>query len=66
LLQRGESPTWVQQQLGHASITLTVDTYGRWLPKKPVQGGAMLLESLTDGYKVETQPLEILEKPLKP
>jgi integrase len=32
LLQQGESPAYVQRQLGHASIKLTVDTYGRWLP----------------------------------
>jgi integrase len=32
LLQAGESPAYVQRQLGHASIKLTVDTYGEWLP----------------------------------
>lgn len=32
LLPQGESPVYVQRQLGHASIKLTVDTYGRWLP----------------------------------
>jgi integrase len=32
LLQQGESPTYVQRQLGHASIQLTADTYGRHLP----------------------------------
>jgi hypothetical protein len=32
LLQQGESPAYVQRQLGHASIKLTVDTYGKWLP----------------------------------
>jgi integrase len=32
MLQAGESPVYVQRQLGHASIKLTVDTYGRWLP----------------------------------
>ena len=32
LLQQGESPAYVQRQLGHASIQLPVDTYGRWLP----------------------------------
>jgi len=32
LLVNGESPYYVQRQLGHASIQLTVDTYGRWLP----------------------------------
>ncbi len=32
LLQQGESPAYVQRQLGHASIQLTCDTYGKWLP----------------------------------
>ena len=32
LLQQGESAAYVQRQLGHASIKLTVDTYGKWLP----------------------------------
>jgi hypothetical protein len=26
------SPAYVQRQFGHASIQLTVDTYGKWLP----------------------------------
>jgi len=32
LLQQGESPQYVQRQLGHSSITLTADLYGKWLP----------------------------------
>ena len=32
ILQAGERPVYVQRQLGHASIKMTVDTYGRWLP----------------------------------
>ena len=32
LPQQGESIVYVQRQLGHASIQLTVDTYGKWLP----------------------------------
>ncbi len=32
LIQDGVSIAYVQRQLGHASISLTVDTYGRWLP----------------------------------
>lgn len=32
MLQQGESITYVQRQLGHASIQLTMDTYGKWLP----------------------------------
>jgi integrase len=31
-LQLGESPVYVQRQLGHSSIKMTVDTYGKWLP----------------------------------
>ena len=34
LLAGGVSPAYVQEQLGHASIELTVGTYGRWLRKK--------------------------------
>jgi integrase len=29
-LEGGADITWVQKQLGHSSITLTVDTYGSW------------------------------------
>jgi integrase len=29
-LQNGARIDWVQRQLGQSSITLTVDTYGRW------------------------------------
>jgi integrase len=32
LLEMGESPAYVQRQLGHSSIKMTVDTYGKWLP----------------------------------
>lgn len=31
LIQQGAPIVFVQRQLGHASIKLTVDTYGRWL-----------------------------------
>jgi integrase len=39
LLEQGEAVQYVQEQLGHKSITLTVDTYGRWLPKRAIRGG---------------------------
>lgn len=32
LIAAGESPAYVQQQMGHASIAMTVDVYGSWLP----------------------------------
>ena len=34
LLAAGVSPAYVQQQLGHANIGLTVGTYGRWSPEE--------------------------------
>lgn len=33
LISEGASPAYVQAQLGHASISLTVDTYGNHLPR---------------------------------
>ena len=32
LVQQGESLAYVQRMLGHSSIRLTVDIYGKWLP----------------------------------
>jgi integrase len=32
LISRGVSPAYVQQQMGHSTIGMTVDTYGSWLP----------------------------------
>jgi integrase len=58
LLQQGESPAYVQRQLGHASIQLTVDTYGRWLP----MGNKAAVDCLDDatpgtsGSKVVANP----------
>ena len=48
LLQQGESPQYVQEQLGHASLSLTTDTYGRWLPKKPIFGGVNSLDDASE------------------
>jgi hypothetical protein len=44
LLQRGENPKYVQQQLGHASLSMTTDLYGRWLRAVPTRGGVNALE----------------------
>jgi integrase len=45
MLQAGESPVYVQRQLGHASIKMTVDTYGKWLP----MGNKAAVDRLDDG-----------------
>ena len=46
LLSEGLSPVYVQEQLGHATIELTVSTYGRWLKKK-APGALDLLDGST-------------------
>lgn len=43
LLAVGVSPAYVQEQLGHASIEMTVRVYGRWLRKR-VPGAVDLLD----------------------
>jgi integrase len=70
LLQQGESPAYVQRQLGHASIQLTVDTYGRWLPMgnkaavdrlDDVTGSKMVAEAAFEG--AETGSAKAVETP---
>jgi integrase len=64
LLQEGESVQYVQEQLGHSSITLTADTYGKWLPKKSVRGGVNLLGDVIGSSVGSSRPGK-LTKPLK-
>lgn len=52
LLQMGESPAYVQRQLGHSSIKMTVDTYGKWLPA----GNKNAVDRLD-----ETMPMKVAE-----
>lgn len=48
LIAEGKSPAYVQAQLGHKSITMTVDTYGKWLP----QGDKAAIDSLDDAQSL--------------
>jgi hypothetical protein len=63
----GERAQPIQRQLGHASIKLTVDTYGRWLP----MGNKAAVNRLDDpsGSKVvagtATSGESVLEMPKK-
>lgn len=52
MLQQGESPVYVQRQLGHASIQLTVDTYGKWLP----MGNKAAVDRLDSGGSLVADP----------
>jgi len=47
LLQNGESLKFVQEQLGHSSIKLTADLYGKWAKTEPMRGGANYLDAMT-------------------
>ncbi len=46
-LVNGEHPKFVQEMLGHASITLTMDTYSHVLPGMQEESAARLNELLT-------------------
>lgn len=52
LISKGKPIAYVQQALGHASISMTVDTYGSWLPMEAPGAvdvlGEGLLEALTE------------------
>ncbi len=66
MLQQGESVAYIQRQLGHASIQLTVDTYGKWLPlgnkaavdRLDEQSGSKVVAA---GIGENTQVVEYLE-----
>jgi integrase len=66
MLQNGESPAYVQRQLGHASYQLTVDTYGKWLPmgnKAAVDrldgvAGQNVVAAVAGNRGVPSQPLD--------
>ncbi|GAG47150.1 unnamed protein product [marine sediment metagenome] len=48
-----QSPGYVQKQLGHSSIFITMDIYCHWIP---VEGRAGLEDALTGGGKVVPNP----------
>jgi len=52
LLQMSVNPVYVQRQLGHSSIKLTVDTYGKWLPVGD-KGLVDLLDGASDSKSSE-------------
>jgi site-specific recombinase XerD len=61
LLQRGENPKYVQQQLGHSSLALTTDLYGKWLRAQPTQGGVAALDAPATAVIPEAQVREAAE-----
>lgn len=62
LLADGVSIAYVQRQLGHASISLTVDLYGKWLPMNG--GGAVdRLDEVADGPDANSSGIKVVSKP---
>ncbi len=53
LLSKGESPVYVKEQLGHSSIQITVDIYGKWIQTERSAGVNKLDTQLNATY---TQP----------
>ena len=51
LIANGENLKYIQEQLGHASITITCDTYGRLITGENRQAVDQL-----EPYKVELEP----------
>jgi len=39
LISNGEEPMWVSQQMGHASLQVTLRRYTAWMPNKDAVGG---------------------------
>jgi integrase len=57
LLQDGESPTYVKEQMGHRSIQVTVDVYGRFIPGKN-RGAVERLAAATSQWVTHAEPSE--------
>jgi integrase len=50
LLQQGESPVYVKEQMGHSSIAITVDLYGHLIPGGNRQAVDRLDEPVTQRW----------------
>jgi len=50
LLQQGESPVYVKDQMGHSSIQITIDVYGHLIPGGNKQAVDRLGEPVADRF----------------
>ncbi len=51
LIAQGESPKYISDQLGHASIQITFDTYGHLFPQAKAEASAKLEKRMFEGRK---------------
>jgi hypothetical protein len=63
LIEQGNHPKYIQEQLGHASITMTMDTYGHLFPNRN-RGLVDGLDSLEIKWQDATsaQPLDAFDR----
>ena len=55
LLSKGESPVYVKEQLGHSSIQITVDIYGKRIQTKKEAGVNRLDDETTCNLSATSQ-----------
>jgi integrase len=59
LISRGISPAYVQAQMGHASVQMTVDEYGSWLPVRVPGAVDLLADAIVSapsrGHQMDTR-----------
>jgi len=51
LIAQGEGPKYISDQLGHASIQITFDTYGHLFPQAKAEASAKLEKRMLEGRK---------------
>ena len=67
LLQQGESPVYIKEQLGHSSIQITVDLYGHLIPGGNRQAVDRLDSLVSEAVSATpTQPPVVSPRPLPP
>jgi hypothetical protein len=64
LIAQGENPKYIQDQLGHASITTTFDTYGHLMPQARREASAKLANSLFEETLSEKSSRNVFSDPV--
>ena len=62
LIAQGENPKYIQDQLGHASITTTFDIYGHLMPQARREASAKLAKSLFEETLSEKPSRTVLDQ----
>ena len=60
LLMRGARPQYVQQQLGHETLSTTLRYYAHWIPREVKESYAKLIDARAEEYPQVAQEFPIL------